>query len=64
MTRREILLATPAALLAQAPQPGPIPQNAEDELKAATEQNRRNAEQLAKIPVPMSVEPAVHFKAL
>jgi len=63
MTRREIMLATPAALMAQAPPLAEIPQNSEDELKAAIEQNRRNAEQLAKIAVPMTVEPAVHFKA-
>jgi len=57
------MLATPAALMAQAPPPAEIPQNSEDELKAASEQNRRNAEQLAKISIPMSVEPAVYFKA-
>lgn len=63
MTRREIMLATPAALMAQVPPPAAIPQNPEDELKAANEQNRRNADQLAKIAVPMTVEPAVHFRA-
>lgn len=57
------MLATPAALMAQAPPPTAIPQSPEDELKAANEQNRRNADQFAKIAVPMFVEPAVHFKA-
>jgi hypothetical protein len=66
-TRREIAaaLSTSAALLAQAPSPPP-PQNAplspDDELKAARESNRQNSEQLAKFPLPMSTEPAVHFK--
>ncbi|MGA2597437.1 MAG: hypothetical protein ABSH09_10665 [Bryobacteraceae bacterium] len=63
MTRREIMLVTPAALMAQAPPPAEIPQNPEDELKAAIEQNRRNGDQLGKVVVSMSVEPAVHFKA-
>jgi hypothetical protein len=67
-TRREIAtaLSTSAALLAQTPSPPP-PQNAplspDDELKAARESNRQNSEQLAKFPLPMSTEPAAHFKA-
>jgi len=63
-TRREIAtaLSTSAALLAQTPSP-PLPQNPDDELKAARESNRQNSEQLAKFPLPMSTEPAAHFKA-
>jgi len=63
-TRREIAtaLSTSAALLAQSPSP-PLPQNPDDELKAARESNRQNSEQLAKFPLPMSTEPAAHFKA-
>lgn len=64
LTRRELVTALPgsAALLAQAPAP-PAPQNPDDELKAAREAIRQNSEQLARFPLPMSVEPAVHFKA-
>ena len=64
LTRREIVTALPAsaALLAQEPAP-PIPQNPDDELKAARESIRQNSEQLARFPLPMSIEPAVHFKA-
>ena len=64
LTRREIAaaLSGSAALLAQAPIP-PIPQNADDELKAARDSIRQNSEQLAKFPLPMSTEPAAHFKA-
>jgi len=66
MTRREILLASPAALLAQAPpqttQPPPIPQTPEAELQAAREQQRRNAEQLSAVKLPMSTEPACRFR--
>lgn len=64
-TRREIAtsaLSASAALLAQAPAP-PIPQNPDDELKAARESLRQNSEQLAKFPLPMYTEPAAHFKA-
>ncbi len=62
-TRREIAtaLSASAALLAQAPAL-PIPQNPDEELKAARESLRENSEQLAKFPLPMSTEPAAHFK--
>ena len=64
LTRREIAAALSAfpTLLAQAPAP-PIPQNADDELNAARDSIRQNSEQLAKFPLPMSTEPAAHFKA-
>jgi hypothetical protein len=64
ITRREIALALSGstALLAQTPNP-PAPQSPEDELGAARNLIRQNAEQLAKFPLPMSTEPAVHFKA-
>ena len=61
MTRRDLMIATPAALLAQAPQT--IPQTAEEELSAAHEQLHRASEQLSKVAVPISTEPATHFKA-
>jgi len=63
LTRRQLaaVLSAPA-LLAQTPAP-PLPQNADEELKAVRDQNRANAAQLDKFPLPMSVEPAVHFKA-
>jgi len=49
-------------LLAQSRAPQP-PQTTEDELKAAENQNRQISEQLAKFPLPMTTEPATHFKA-
>lgn len=63
VTRRQMaaVLSAPA-LLAQTPPP-PQPQNAPDELQAAREQNRQIAQQLGKFPLPMTTEPAVHFKA-
>jgi len=64
ITRRALaaVIAAPAALAAQTPA-GPSPPNADDELKAARDQNRQNQEQLAKLPLPMATEPATHFKA-
>jgi hypothetical protein len=63
-TRREIATALSAStvLLAQAPAPPPLPQNPDDELKAARDSIRQNSEQLAKFALPMSTEPAVRFK--
>ena len=69
LTRREaaIALSASTALLAQMPaqtpaQP-PLPQNADDELKASRDQLAQSAQQLAKFDLPMATEPAAHFKA-
>ena len=64
ITRRELAAAVTAstALLAQQP-PAPLPQNPEEELKAARDQIHQASELLAKFDIPMSIEPAVHFKA-
>lgn len=64
ITRRRLAAAViaPAALLAQTPQP-PVPANPEEELAAARDQNRRNAQALDEFRVPMAVEPAFQFKA-
>ena len=69
LTRRELAaaLSAPAllapALVAQSPTPPPLPQNADDELKAVRDQNRQISEALTRFSVPMATEPAVHFKA-
>jgi hypothetical protein len=63
VTRRQ-LAATFAggALLGQAPTP-PLPANPEEELRAARDDARQRADQLAKVVLPMSTEPAFQFKA-
>ena len=63
-TRREVAVAisTSAVLLAQTPAP-PLPQNSDDELKAVRDQLTANAQQLAKVDLPIFTEPAAHFKA-
>jgi hypothetical protein len=63
LTRRELALvvSTSAVLLAQAP--APLPSNPDEELKAVKETTRQNSDQLAKFDLPMSTEPAVHFRA-
>ena len=71
VTRRQLaaalvstqLAATPlAAAPAQAPQPAPA-QPPADDLQAARDRLQSNARALAAVPVPMSTEPAVVFKA-
>jgi hypothetical protein len=62
MTRRQLagaILATAAA--AQTPPSAPSTPAAE--LQAARDQNQHTGEALAKVEVPMEVEPAFHFKA-
>jgi hypothetical protein len=66
MTRRQLagsLLA--AAAVAQAPPETarPAPGAPADDLEAARDQNRRSAEALAQVAVPMDTEPAFHFSA-
>ena len=64
LTRRELAatVSASAALLGQQAPP-PLPQNPEEELKVAREQLRQASEALAKFDLPMTTEPAVHFKA-
>jgi hypothetical protein len=62
LTRRQLagaILATAAV----AQTPPSAPSNPETELKAAREQNAHTAEVLAKVEVPIAVEPAFHFTA-
>jgi hypothetical protein len=68
LTRREIATALSASVVLRAQAPAPqLSQNPtlspDDELKAARDSNHQNSEQLAKCPLAMSTEPAVHFKA-
>jgi len=60
ITRRQLAgaLLTTAAM---AQTPAPTPATPDAELQAARERNQRTAEALAKVPVPMAVEPAFHF---
>jgi hypothetical protein len=62
-TRRELAaaLSTSAVLLGQ-PQAATPPLNPDDELKAARDQLRANADQLDKFPLAMDTEPATSFK--
>ena len=64
LTRRETVLGLSAfaVLLPQTPAP-PLPSNPDEELKAIRDQIQQNLQQLDNVKVPMSTEPAAHFKA-
>jgi hypothetical protein len=61
ITRRMLAVSAIASLAA--PGQAPPPATAEEELKMAREQVRRNGEALAKYDVPMTTEPAFRFEA-
>ncbi len=63
-TRRQVatVLASVTALAAQVPNAA-LPQGPAEELQLARDVLHRYLDQLAKFPLPMAVEPAVHFKA-
>ena len=65
VTRRELAaaLAVSAALRGQSVGGPSLPQKSDEDLKAARVQVRQNGEILAKFPIPMTAEPAIHFKA-
>jgi len=64
LSRRQLAVAVAApVLLAQTQVPPPIPQNADDELKAVRTQNRQISDLLAKFPMLITIEPCTHFKA-
>lgn len=64
VTRRHlaVTLAGSAAAYAQTAA-APLPKSPDEELKAARDDCRSNAEQLAKFELAMSTEPAFQFKA-
>ena len=65
-TRRDVAVTLAASVTALAQTPAaqpPLPANPDEEFKAALATLRDNSDQLAKFPLPMSVEPAAHFKA-
>ena len=65
ITRRRIV-ALAAAIPAAAQQPNtrpPIPTTPDDERRSVLAQFRSNADSIAKVALPMSTEPATHFKA-
>jgi hypothetical protein len=61
-SRRALVLAAGGTMAAQT-QPAPLPATPDAELESARNGLKAAAAQIAKVPVPMSTEPAVHFKA-
>jgi hypothetical protein len=62
LTRRA-LAGIVAAAAAAAQEPPAQPSTPEQELNARRAQMKANFEQMSKTPLPMSVEPAVTFRA-
>ncbi len=59
---RRTLAAMVAAIPTAAQQPTATP--ADQELEAAVQHIRSNAEQIDKVALPITVEPAIQFRAL
>jgi len=66
LTRRTILTsAIPALAVAQSvpvPAPASSAASSPDYIAISAAQYKRNAEAIAKVPLPMETEPAFHFK--
>jgi hypothetical protein len=62
ITRRALAGLVTAAASAPGQNP-PAPAGQENHLEDARARLKSNAEQIAKVPLDMSVEPAIHFKA-
>lgn len=60
---RRALVGIAAAAAAAAQEPPQQPSTPEQELDARRARMKANFEQLSKTPLPMSVEPAVTFRA-
>jgi hypothetical protein len=58
VTRRSLVAMVAAPALGQTTAPSPA-----DDLKTARDLVKSNADQLAKVPLPMSTEPATVFRA-
>jgi len=66
LSRRQlagVILAGTAAAQAPAPQPPTTTQSADTELETARSARRTAAQIIARVPLPMTVEPAFQFKA-
>jgi len=58
-----ILAGTAVAQVPAQPPPAPAPQSGDAELEAARSQRRVAGQIIARVPLPMTTEPAFHFKA-
>jgi hypothetical protein len=71
ITRRKLAMLAAAAPLATVAVPGVAipaeaqtpPADSDEETRSARELMRNNAQALAKVKMPITTEPAVHFKA-
>ena len=62
ITRRTIFTSAIPALAVAQSVPVPAPTTAPDYIAISAAQYKRNAEAIAKVPLPIETEPAFHFK--
>jgi hypothetical protein len=63
VSRRKLLLAAASTAAVQAPAQAPPTASPDAELVAARSQQRVRAQIIARVPLPMTTEPAFLFKA-
>ncbi len=63
VTRRSLARMLAAAAAATQTSGAQTPQPADADMQSARDQMRANAEQIAKVKLPMATEPAFQFKA-
>jgi hypothetical protein len=63
VTRRSLARVLAAAAVAPKISEAQQPPSTDADLQSARDRMRSNAELIAKVKLPMAVEPAVHFKA-
>ncbi len=61
LSRRQLAGAVLATVAAAQTPPASAPADAAGELQSARDANRQTAEALAKVDVPITMEPAFHF---
>jgi hypothetical protein len=63
VSRRQLAAVLTGAAVAQAQAPAPSPVSPDKELDDARARQRIAAQTIARVPLPMNVEPAFQFKA-
>jgi hypothetical protein len=63
ISRRKLLLAAAVSASVQAPAQAPSTPQPDADLEAARSEQRLRSQNIARVPLPMTTEPAFQFKA-